>query len=194
MHRWPLLVFSLVALCVAVCGPPVHAHEFKLDAVINAFVTVEPGEAHLVVRAPLYLFQSAKFPVKNIELDVPQSGAAIERALAAIEQDIVVSEDGRKLTASSATGRLSLPSDRSFQSYDEALRHVADPVAPDTQIYIDQGYVDAHITYPLQASKPELSIRTTAGPEFGDALKLTVRYQPLDGERRSLIMTARTNS
>ena len=87
MQRWSQLAVSLVALCVAVCGSPARAHEFKLDAVINAFVTVEPGEAHLVVRAPLYLFQSAKFPVKNVEIDVPQSGAAVERALAALEQD-----------------------------------------------------------------------------------------------------------
>ena len=190
IHRWPLLVLSVVAWCVAVCGPPVHAHEFKLDTVISTFVTVEPGEAHLVLRAPLYLFQSVKFPVKNIEVDVPQSGAAMQRALAAIQQDIVIFEDGHKLTASSAMGRLSLPSDRSFQSYDEALRHVSEPVAPDTQIYVDQGYVDAHITYPLQSPNPELSIRSTAAPEFGDALKLTVRYKPLDGESRSMIMTA----
>ena len=157
---------------------------------ISTFVTVEPGEAHLVVRAPLYLFQSVKFPVKNVEVDVPQSGAAMQRALAAIQQNIALFENGRRLAASSATGRLSLPSDRSFQSYGEALRHVSEPVAPDTQIYVDQGYVDAHITYPLQSPNPELSIRSTAAPEFGDALKLTVRYKPLDGESRSMIMTA----
>ncbi|MEO8187733.1 MAG: HupE/UreJ family protein, partial [Burkholderiaceae bacterium] len=189
MHRWLRRLFSLIALYVVACSLPARAHEFKLDAVINGFVTIEPGEAHFVVRAPLYLFKSARFPVKNIEIDVPQSGPAIERALAAIQKDLVISEDGRKLIASRATGRLSLPSDRSFQSYDEALRHVSEPVAPDTQIYTDQGYVDAHITYPLQAPNPELSIRTTAGPEFGDALKLSVRYKPLDGEGRALIMT-----
>lgn len=191
LHRWPRLAFWVVALCAAVCGSLARAHEFTLDAAINAFVTVEPGEAHLVARAPLYLFKSTRFPVKNIEIDVPQSGAAIERALAAIQKDIVIFENGRKLTASRATGRLSLPSDRSFQSYDEALRHVSEPVAPDTQIYIDQGYVDAHITYPLQTTNPEMFIRTTAGPEFGDALKVTVRYKPLDGESRTLIMTSR---
>ena len=188
-HRWMLFI---VALCIAVFGAPAHAHEFKLDAVISSFVTTEPGEAHFVVRAPLYLFKSAKFPVKNVEIDVPQSGAAIERALAAIQKDIVLFEDGRPLTSSKAIGRLSLPSDRSFQSYDEALRHVSEPVAPDTQIYIDQGYVDAHIIYPLQAANPELSIRTTAGREFGDALKLTLRYKPLDGEIRTVLMTSRS--
>ena len=96
------------------------------------------------------------------------------------------------MTASKAEGRLSLPSDRSFETYDEALRHVEEPVAPDTQIYIDQGYVDAHITYPMQAANPELALRTTAGPELGDALKLAVRYKPLEGEDRALLMTARS--
>jgi len=192
MRRWPRLAFSLVALYVAACSLTARAHEFKLDAVINAFVTIEPGEVHLVVRAPLYLFKSVRFPVKNAEIDIPQSGAAIERAFAAIEKDIVVFEDGRPLTASRASGRLSLPSDRSFQTYEEALRHVAEPVAPDTQIYVDQGFVDAHIIYPLHGSTPEMSIRSTAGPEFGDALKLTVRYKPFDGEGRTLIMTTRS--
>src|SRR5215467_12650219 len=135
----------LIVSCIALSSAATWAHEFKLDAVINAFVTVEPGEARLVIRAPLYLFKSSKFPVKNVEVDVPQSGPAIERSLAAFQHDIVLFEDGRKLTASKASARLSLPSDRSFQTYDDALRHVAEPVEPDTQIFIDQGYVDAHI-------------------------------------------------
>jgi hydrogenase/urease accessory protein HupE len=67
-----------------------------------------------------------------------------------------------------------------------------EPVGTDTRIYIDQGYVDAHITYPLQAPNPELSLRSTAAPELGDALKLTVRYKPFEGESRTLIITARS--
>jgi len=194
MHRLQLLVFSIVALCVAVCVPPASAHEFKLDAIINAFVTMEPGEAHLVVRVPVYLFKSAKFPNNGTQIEIAQSGPALERALAAFQQDIVLFEDGRRLTASKASGRLSLPSDKSFDSYNDALRHVAEPVAPDTQIYVDQGYVDAHLIYSLRSANPEMSIRTTAAPEFGDALKLTVRYKPLDGKSRTLIMTARSGT
>ena len=194
MHRLQLLAFSVVALCVAVCGPPARAHEFKLDAIINAFVTMEPDEAHLVVRVPVYLFKSAKFPNNGTEIEIAQSGPALERALAAFQQDVVLFEDGRRLTASKASGRLSLPSDKSFDSYNDALRHVAEPVAPDTQIYVDQGYVDAHLIYPLRSANPEMSIRTTAAPEFGDALKLTVRYKPLNGDGRTLVMTSRSGT
>jgi hypothetical protein len=188
------LVVLLVAALLAVSGSPAHAHEFKLDAVINAFVTMEPDEAHLVVRVPVYLFKSAKFPNNGTEIDIPHSAPAIERALVDLQQDVVLFEDGRRLTASKASGRLSLPSDKSFENYDEALRHVAKPEAPDTHIYVDQGYVDAHLIYPLRSPNPEMSIRTTAAPEFGDALKLTVRYKPLEGDSRTLIMTSRSGT
>ncbi len=192
MTRWQRLLSLLFALGVVACVRTLHAHEFKLDAVINAFVTVEAGEVHLVVRAPLYLFKAEKFPVSNAEVDVPQSGAALERALAAIQNDIALFEGGRRLIAARASGRLSLPSDRSFDGYADALRHVAEQVAPDTRIYVDQGYVDAHLVYPVQANNAEFSIRTTAAPELGDALKLTVRFRALDGERRTLLVTSRS--
>jgi len=155
----------------------VCAHEFKLDAVINAFVKIEPGEAQLVIRAPLDLFKSAKFPVNNIEIDVEKSAPAVERALAAFQQDITLFENDRPLVASHATGRLSLPSDRSFESYDQAVTHVAEPLEHGISIYIDQGYVDARITYPISSPDSVFSIRTTAGRELGDYLKLAA-YSP----------------
>jgi len=179
-----------VLACAAACAQIACAHEFKLDAVINAFVKIEPGEAQLVVRAPLYLFKSVRFPVSNIEIDVDRSGPALERALAAIQQDITLFENGRPLAASHATGRLSLPSDRSFESYEQASSHVAEPLERGTSIYIDQGYVDARITYPIGSPASEFSIRTTAGRELGDYLKLALRYMPPDKEGQAMVVTS----
>src|ERR1700682_4758899 len=116
LAAWSLFAFA------AACAQIVRAHEFKLDAVINAFVKIEPGEAQLVVRVPLYLFKSAKFPVNNIEIDVDKSAPAIERALAAIQHDITLFENERPLVASRATGRLSLTSDRSYETYEPGGR------------------------------------------------------------------------
>src|SRR3974390_3294066 len=109
--------------CAAWCAQVALAHEFKLDAVINAFVKIEPDNAQLVVRVPLYLFKSVRFPVNNIEIEANKSGPALERALAAIQQDVTLFENDRPLVASQATVRLSLPSDRSFESYEQAARH-----------------------------------------------------------------------
>lgn len=170
------------------------AHEFKLDAVINTFVKIEPAQAQLVVRAPLYLFKSAKFPVSGAEIEVDKSASAIERALAALQQDIALFENGRPLVASKASGRLSLPSDRSFADYEQAISHVAEPPERGTSIYIDQGYVDARISYPISSPRSEFSIRTTAGPELGEALKLAVRYVPLEGDSRAMVITSSSNT
>ena len=95
--RWLLLLAAVVA-------PSVPAHEFSLDAVMIAFVKVEPTQARLVVRVPLYLFKSVKFPVGGAEIEVDNAGPAIERSLKAIEHDIVLTENGRPLVASGASG------------------------------------------------------------------------------------------
>ncbi len=178
----------------AACAQIVRAHEFKLDAVINAFVKIEPGQAQLVVRAPLYLFKSVKFPVAGAEIDVDNSAPAVERALAAIQQDITLFENDRPLVASHATGRLSLPSDRSFETYEQAASHVAEPLERGTSIYIDQGYVDARITYPIGLPGSEFAVRTTAGAELGDALKLALRYMPLGEDSRAMVVTGRSGT
>ena len=178
----------------AIWAQNVRAHEFKLDAVVNAFVKIEPGEAQLVVRAPLYLFKSARFPVANAQIDVENAAPAVERALAAIQQDMTLFENDRPLVGSRAMGRLSLPSDRSFESYEQALSHVSEPLEPGTGIYIDQGYVDARITYPISSPASEFAIRTTAGPELGDALKLALRYMPSGEGGRAMVITSRSGT
>lgn len=186
--RWWLGLF------VACWAGATQAHEFKLDAVISAFVEIRPGEAQLVVRAPLYLFKQARFPVANAQIDIDQAAPALERALAAIQRDITLQENGRALFASSASARLSLPSDRSFETYEQALRHVAEPLEPGTGIYVDQGYVDARITYPIGSADSEFSIRTSAAPELGDYLKLALRYRPAAGDPRALVVTSQSGT
>ena len=182
-----LAAWCLLA-CAAAWAQVVLAHEFKLDAVVNAFVKIEQGEVQLVVRAPLYLFKQVKFPVTGAEIDVDKATPAVERALAALQQDIALFENERLLVASHAMGRLSLPSDRSFESYEQAASHVSEPLERGTSIYIDQGYVDARITYPISSPASVFAIRTTAGPELGDSLKLALRYMPAGEDSRAMVI------
>ncbi len=192
-HRTSLVLIVIGAL-LALCASLARAHEFKLDAVISGFVKIEPTQAHLVVRAPLYLFKAARFPVKDGQVDIDQSAAALERALAGLQQQIVLLEDGRPLTASRALARLALPSDRSFETYEQALNHVGAPVEAGTEIVIDQGYVDAHLTYPVTSPNAVFSLRTTVAPELGDYLKLTFRYLPQTGDSRAIVIKGGTGT
>ena len=186
---WRWLLGWLLAALTLCCALGALAHEFKLDAVVNAFVKTEPRQVELIVRAPLYLFKSVRFPVAGVEIDVDNSASAVERALGALQRDIVLSENGRPMVSTRAAGRLSLPSDRSFENYEQAARHVGTPIEPGTHIVIDQGYVDARIVYPTSSANPEISIKTTAAPELGDVLKVALRYLPADGESRAMVVT-----
>jgi hypothetical protein len=157
---------------------------------MNAFVRVEGKEAHLVVRAPLFLFKQVRFPVKGAEVDLANAGPAIERALRALQDNVVLFADGKRLTAISSGGRLSLPSDRSFETYDEAVRHVATALDPSIGIYVDQGYIDARFSYVMPSPDARLSVRTSVAPDVRDYLKLIVRYMPSSGETRMMVISS----
>ena len=182
--------FALAAALVA--AGAAWAHEFTLEALVSAFFKVEGKEAHLVIRAPLYLFKAVRFPVRNIEVDTEHSGEAMQRALAALQYGMVVTADGKPLQASAASGRLALPSDRSFDTYEHAAAHVAAPLEPDTHIVVDQGYVDAHIVYPIESPDAVFALSTSAGKEIGT--KLAIRFLGAHGEDRAVLVKSGTGT
>src|SRR5712664_1064803 len=191
----PLALFvpSAIAACFLVAAVrTASAHEFKLESLMNAFVKIEPNELHLVIRLPLHITKTIRFPTKGAEIDLANAGPAIERALEGVGHDVLLWENSRLLAPKSAVGRLSLPSDRSFEHYADAVAHVAQKPAPDTGIYVDQGYLDAHVTYAIQSPHARFTIQTLVAPELKDYLKLAVRYLPLDEQGRAMVITSRS--
>ncbi|OLC14870.1 MAG: hypothetical protein AUH29_09430 [Candidatus Rokubacteria bacterium 13_1_40CM_69_27] len=170
------------------------AHEFTMASLMNAFVKLEPGQAHLVIRVPIHVLGATSFPAIGRELDLARAGPAIERALARLGKEIEIRENGRSLVPATAIGRLTLPSDRSFESYEEAVAHVARPVDPGTTIYIDQGFLDAHLTYPIVSPASQFTIRTTVTLWLKDYLKLAIRYLPLGEDSRAMVITSRSGT
>ena len=171
---------------------PADAHDFPLKTVMNAFVKIEPTQAHLVIRVPLHLFPATTFPAVGRELDLAHAGPGLERALELVRGGITLSESGAALVPHSASGRLALPSDRSFENYDRAVAHVAWPLEPGTTIYFDQGFFDAHLIYPIHSPRSPFAIRTTLAPELKSSLKLAVRYLPFEGATRAYVISSLT--
>ena len=188
LPRW----FPLLALCVLSTPRPVHAHEFSMDAVMNAFVRIDEHEAHLVVRVPLFALRHAGFPLNGREIEVDRSEAAIARALVIIGEGITLYEGEQPLRPSGAIGRLQLTSDRSFDSFAEAVADVGGTSPAGTVIYADQGFLDAHLTYPISSPHGSFSIRTTVFPDVAGFLKLAVRYLPPGEEGRAMVITSRS--
>jgi hypothetical protein len=186
--------YALAALALSVVAIPHSAsgHEFIMESLMNAFVRIEPGEAHIVIRVPLHVIKSAKFPLSGREIDLTGADAAIQRALAQLSHEITIWEADQRLVPSRAIGRLTLPSDRSFERYTDAIAHVAGPVTPGTTIYADQGYLDAHLTYPISSPNSRFMVQTAVAPELKNYLKLIIRYLPLGEDDRTMIITSRS--
>jgi hypothetical protein len=187
--RWLAVLILGGALAVPLRS---GAHEFTMDAVMNAFVKIEGGEAHLVVRVPIFALRHAGFPVNGRDIDVGGSGPAIQRALAMLRDDLLLWEEERQLVPSSAVGRLQLPSDRSFDRYKDALADTAGTPAPGTVIYVDQGFLDAHLTYPISSPQSRFSIQTRVFPDIVGFVKLAVRYLPPGEDGRAMVINSRS--
>ena len=177
-----------LALLLAACAP-LAAHDLPSNTIMNAFVKVEPHQLDLVVRVPLDLLRGVNIPIEGSQYDLAAAGPATQAALKALAEGLPIWENGVRLEPSSWSGRLTLPSDRSFVDYDSAL-HTADrPTDSNTGIYYGQGFLDAHFIYPISSPKSVFKLQTLVATDLGNLTKLTVRYLPLDERSRAMIIT-----
>jgi hypothetical protein len=166
-----------------------NAHDLPLDRMMNAFVKVGPRQLDFVVRVPLDLLRGVPFPLAGDHYKVEASRPAVETALKGLASAFQLWEDNVRLAPSSASGQLAPLADRSFEDYERAVAQVAEPLASDTVIAFEQGYLDAHFVYPVSSPKSVFSIETTIGAELGDYVKLTVRFIPLGEPSRAMMIT-----
>src|ERR1700730_6871198 len=145
----PIALTAVLLGALISASRPAHAHEFKLESVMTGFVKIDPREAHLVVRVPFHVVSGVKFPLSGAEIALDKADPAIQQALDLVGRQIALFEEGQRLAPATAAGRLSLPSDRSFDSYQAAVSHVTRQQDAGTGIYADQGYLDAHFTYAI---------------------------------------------
>ena len=102
----------------------------------------------------------------------------------------------RRLT--SANARISLPSDKSFDSYDGAASHVQGPKLPDsTQLYYNQGYLDLDLRYPLlstsvDAANADFGIQMLLGRGVANRTVTQVTFVRPDGAVRAFRLLDQT--
>ena len=190
MLRNPVRFTAALALALVLASALAAAHDLPTNTMINAFVKIEPKQADLVVRIPLDLLKSVPLPFKNGQYyDVAASGPATQAGLRLLAQEgFVILENGVRLTPSESSGRLSSPSDRSFEDYDAAVAHIAQPMDSSMTLGYGLGYFDAHFVYPISSPKSVFKIQSLVAADMGDFTKLTVRYIPLEGPSRAMII------
>jgi HupE / UreJ protein len=157
------------------------AHDIPNDVTVQAFIKPEAAHLHLLVRVLLKAMRDVNFPERGPGyLDVARAAAVLPEAATVWITDFVeLYEDETRLSKPRiVTTRISLPSDRSFASYDEALAHItASPLSKDTNLYWDQAMLDVLFEYPIQSEQSRFSIHPALA-RLGLRVVTVLRFLP----------------
>ena len=181
-----LVVALTVALTCAIASPAA-AHDIPADVKINAFFKPEGRRLELLVRLPLASLIDTDFPMRGTFLDLARADEPIRGGIKVwLTDNIDVYENGKLLEKPRiATQILSMPSDRSFTSYEEARAHVLGPkLANDLDLYWSQLLLDVQLEYPIQSDRSEFAIDFRVD-RLGGSVNTALRFMPPGGVIRA---------
>jgi HupE/UreJ protein len=165
-----------------------RAHDIPNDVTVQMFVKPEGTHLHLLVRVPLKAMRDISFPQRGPGyLDIERAAALLPGAARLwIAGFFETYEDDALLPNPQVVStRISLPSDFSFASYEQALAHVTGPPLPDsTDVAWDQTMLDVLFDTPIQSDRTRFSIQ----PRFarlGLRVITVVRFLPPGGTVRA---------
>jgi hypothetical protein len=168
------------------------AHDIPVDVLINMFVKPEGTRLRVLVRVPLGAMRDVNFPLHGqgfLTLPVPE---ALLRDAARIwlAQAVELYEDETRLPPPTIVAtRISLPSDRSFVSYDDALAHLGGARLPDdTELIWNQALLDVDFEYPIASDHARFSIHPELA-RLGLRVVTVLRFLPAGGELRAFEYT-----
>ena len=166
----------------------VHAHDIPDEVRIQAFARPEGQSLKLLVRVPLKAMRDVDVPQRSGGfLDFSRVDFALRNAVTLwLSDELELYENDLRLAKPRVIdARVSLESDRSFASYEQALAHFADPrLTNDTELYWNQGLLDVLLDFPIRSERSELSIRPRL-ERLGLRVSIVLRFLPPGGETRA---------
>ena len=174
----------MLAACLLLTVAP-SAHEVPNEATVQTFVKPQGQTLVFLVRAPLKSLRDVDIPTKqNGFVDLARIRPTLEDAAWLWIGDFVkLYENGQQLAKPRITGaRVSLPSDKSFATYDEAVANLAaPPLADETDLYWQDGLLDVRFEYPIQSDRSRFAIEpglTRLGLRVNVVLRLLAPDNP----------------
>jgi hypothetical protein len=181
-------IVSSVATLMIVLPLCAAAHDIPNDVTVNAFVKPEGERVRLLARVPLKAMRDVDVPRRSGGfLDLSRVDAALHNAATLWLSDNIELYEGdvRLAFPRMVETRVSLDSDLSFRSYDEALAHVTGPRLPNgMQLFWEQGLLDVLLEYPIRSDRAEFSIRPKLD-RLGLKVLVALRFLPPGGEARA---------
>ncbi len=186
LRRRPATAFAALLICAVafVAG----AHEIPNTVKIAAFFKPAGERAHLLLRVPLAAMVEVEYPTRGPGyLDLTRADEALRGAIKLyLTDNITTFENGTPLPSPRIVNFLvSLPSNKSFGSYEDALAHVRGaPLPSSMDLYWNQQFVDVLLEYPIQSDRSEFAIRLRVD-RFARTVTTALRFLTPDGATRA---------
>ena len=165
----------------------VQAHDIPSRVTVYAFVKPEGNELTVLLRVPMEALGEVSFPLRGPGfLQFSEAQFALDDAARIyITESLNFYENGEELLEKELKRtRVSLPSNRSFTSYDVALDNImSPPLGDDTDLFWRQGVLDVLVTYPIQSEESDFSVNPELGT-LSDQTTTVLRFLVPDGAER----------
>src|SRR5215813_531780 len=190
LRQLAIAVVAMFACVMSYTGggwtSPACAHDIPADVRINTFFKPAGNRLELLVRLPLASLIDTDFPMRGAFLDLARADEPIRGGIKVwLTDNIDVYEDGALLEKPRiVAAQVSLPSDRSFASFEEARAHVLGPrLSSDLDLYWSQQLLDVLLEYPIRSDRSEFAIDLRVD-RLGGAVTTALRFMPPGGEAR----------
>jgi HupE/UreJ protein len=182
----------VIVVLVAVLGCALArvgaAHDIPNDVKLQMFVKPAGDRLQLLVRVPLAAMQEVDIPRRGPGyIDLKRADAALRNAATLWIADNVEIHEGTERLAypKLVDARITLPSDRSFGSFDEAMAHLRGPRLPEnSDLYWNQQLLDVLFEYPIRSERSEFSIDPKLA-RLGLQVTTVMRFLPPGGATRA---------
>jgi hypothetical protein len=138
------------------------AHDIPKSVTVLAFIRPSGNHLRLIVRVPLEAMRDVNFPLRGPGyLEIARLDSLLpDAARLWIANAVQLYEGGTRLTRDSIIAtRVSLQSDRSFETYEKAVAHFAEPMLPESSdLAWQQAMFDVMIEYPITSDQSLFSI------------------------------------
>ncbi len=171
-----------------------QAHEIPNDVKVQSFLKQEEQGITLFIRVPLSSMKEVEFPlVNNLYLDIPNIKPSLQQAAELwFVDNLKMTQDKQALTQVSVkSARISLPSNRAFISYEQALTHVrSEQWDLPSQLVWNQQYLDVEIE--VNAKNKDSNIEIDFGLQrLAHRVAIDLRFQLLNSDERAFEFNAR---
>ena len=164
------------------------AHDIPDEIVVQSYVRPQQNQMQVLLRIPLLAISDANLPKDGTGyLAMAYLDPALREAANQISNGVMFLEGDERLTRYDLGHALiSLPSDRSFDTYDGAIARVRGAKLPDaTQVYYNQGFLDLELHYPIRSDQSLFSMRVLFGRGLANRTATLITFIRPDGDVRT---------